>query len=81
MNSRRISNMARSVIADCAPEAASPMPARTECLELILCAFFDIADRDDIHQAAERLTWVQRWIENETERAAADPLFADLQPA
>ena len=80
MNSRRISNMARSVIADCAPEAASPMSARTEC-QLILCAFFDIADRDDIHQAAECLTWVQRWIENETERAAADPLFVDLQPA
>jgi hypothetical protein len=81
MSSRRISNMARFVIPDCAPEAASPLSTRTECLEQILCAFFDIADRDDIHQAAERLALVQRWIENETERAAADPLFADLQPA
>ena len=57
------------------------MSTQTEYIEQILCAFFDIADRDDIHQAAERLTLVQRWIENETERAAADPLFADLKPA
>lgn len=81
MNSRRTSNMARPVIGDCAPDTMSPMSTRAECLEQILCAFFDVADRDDIHQAAECLTLVQRWIENETERAAADPLFANLQPA
>jgi hypothetical protein len=52
---------------------------RTECLEQILRAFFDIADRDDIHQAAERLILVQRWIRNEAERTAADSIFAGLQ--
>ena len=51
---------------------------RTECLEQILQAFRDIADRDDIHQAAERLALVQQWIENEAARAAADPVFVDL---
>lgn len=79
MNSRRTSNMARPVIGDCALDTVSPMSTRAECLEQILRAFFDIADRDDIHQAAERLALVQQWIENETEHAAADPLFADLQ--
>jgi hypothetical protein len=43
-----------------------------------LCAFFDIADRDDIHQAAVRLGFVQKWIGVEASRAAADPVFADL---
>jgi hypothetical protein len=52
---------------------------RPECLEQILRAFRDIADRDDIHQAAERLTLVQDWIRTEAERAAADPIFVDLR--
>jgi hypothetical protein len=50
-----------------------------ECLEQILRAFRDIADRDDIHQAADRLALVQEWVRNEAERAAADPIFADLR--
>ncbi|MGA8756417.1 MAG: hypothetical protein WB611_08795 [Stellaceae bacterium] len=50
---------------------------RTECLEQILHAFRDIADRDDIHQAAERLAFAQQWIENEAARAAADPVFVE----
>jgi hypothetical protein len=50
---------------------------RQECLEQILRAFFDIADRDDIHQAAQRLDSVQQWIGQEAARAAADPIFAD----
>jgi hypothetical protein len=45
-----------------------------------LCAFFDIADRDDIHQAAVRLGFVQKWIGVEASHAAADPVFADLLP-
>jgi hypothetical protein len=52
---------------------------RSECLEQILCAFGDIADRDDIHQAAKRLEFVQQWIKHEAERAAADPIFVDLR--
>jgi len=59
--------------------ASQPISAtRRECLEQILYAFRDIADRDDIHQAAERLALVQHWIENEAARAAADPVFVDL---
>jgi phage tail protein X len=50
---------------------------RTECLEQILHAFRDIADRDDIHKAAERLAFVQQWIENEAARAATDPVFVE----
>lgn len=53
---------------------------RDDCLEQLLLAFRDIADRDDIHQAAERLAAVQQWIHDEAERAAADPIFADLLP-
>jgi hypothetical protein len=49
--------------------------ARNECLEQLLEAFADIADRDDIHQAAERLARVQEWIRREADRAAADPIF------
>jgi hypothetical protein len=55
--------------------------ARSECLEQLLEAFIDIADRDDIHQAAERLVRVQEWITREAEQAAADPIFAALRLA
>jgi hypothetical protein len=64
--------------------AAAPTAAafgRPQCLEQLLQAFFDIADRDDIHQAAARLLLVQQWIRDETARAAADPIFADPVPA
>jgi hypothetical protein len=54
---------------------------RDECLEQLLEAFADLADRDDIHQAAERLARVQEWIRREAERAAADPIFAALRLA
>jgi hypothetical protein len=54
-------------------------PGRADCLEQMLLAFRDIADRDDIHQAAARLAVVQEWIRLEAERAAADPVFAELQ--
>ena len=54
---------------------------RADCLEQLLEAFADIADRDDIHQAAERLALVQDWISREAERAAADPIFAALRLA
>jgi hypothetical protein len=54
---------------------------RIECLVQILAAFFDIADRDDIHQAAERLALVQEWIKRETVVAAADPIFSPLRLA
>ncbi|MGC2200963.1 MAG: hypothetical protein WA633_12580 [Stellaceae bacterium] len=56
-----------------------PLRTRIECLAQILRAFNDIADRDDIHQASDRLILVQQWIEHEAERAAADPVFADLR--
>ena len=65
-----------------ASEAASPAGlSRNECLEQLLEAFVDIADRDDIHQAAERLARVQDWIRAETATAAADPIFAALRLA
>ena len=57
----------------------TPLQTRIECLEQILRAFHDIADRDDIHQAADRLVLVREWILNEAERAAADPIFVDLR--
>jgi hypothetical protein len=50
---------------------------RAECLVQLLSAFRDIADFDDIHQAAERLDAVQTWIRREARDAAADPLFED----
>jgi hypothetical protein len=49
---------------------------RAECLEQLLLAFADIADRDDIHQAAARLEAVQAWIRQEAQYAAYDPLLA-----
>jgi hypothetical protein len=61
------------------PLLCLPNSTRLECLEQILHAFGDIADRDDIHQAAERLEFVQQWIKLEAERAAADPIFVALR--
>lgn len=58
-----------------------PIAEEAECLEQILEAFRDIADRDDIHQAAARLERVQAWIRRAAERAAADPIFAGLRLA
>lgn len=62
---------------------ASPRPIveEAECLEQILEAFRDIADRDDIHQAAARLERVQAWIRRAAELAAADPIFTGLRLA
>jgi hypothetical protein len=67
--------------ADCLAEDVSRTFARTriECLQQILGAFRDIADHDDIHQAAERLALVQDWIQREARSAAADPIFIDLR--
>ena len=59
--------------------APPPIVEETECLEEILEAFRDIADRDDIHQAAARLERVQAWIRRAAELAAADPIFAGLR--
>jgi hypothetical protein len=53
---------------------------RADCLQQLLLAFRDIADRDDIHQAAARLAVVQEWIRDEAERAALDSIFAKQQP-
>lgn len=60
------------------PEAIA---SEAECLEQILEAFRDIADRDDIHQAADRLARAQEWIRRAAELAAADPVFATLRLA
>jgi hypothetical protein len=57
----------------------SPLATRADCLEQILEAFRDIADRDDIHQAANRLALVQQWICKEAECAGADEIFYDLR--
>lgn len=66
------------------PDRGGSEPAiadRSDCLEQILEAFCDIADRDDIHQAAARLRVVQDWIKLEAARAAADPIFRDPELA
>lgn len=55
--------------------------SREDCLAHLLEAFADIAERDDIHQAAERLARVQDWIKTEAEAAADDPIFAALRLA
>lgn len=65
----------------CRAALPPPVSARDACLEDLLEAFADIAERDDIHQAAERLLRVQEWIRREAERAAADPIFAALRLA
>lgn len=51
--------------------------SRADCLIQLLNAFQDIADFDDIHQAAKRLDIVQAWIRDETRAAAADIIFDD----
>src|SRR5258708_27151970 len=56
---------------------SAPAAGRVECIDQLLDAIADI-DRDDIHQAAERLALVQDWVTRETERAAADPIFGAL---
>ncbi len=56
-----------------------PIAARIDCLDQLLRAFRDIADRDDIHQAAHRLALVQEWIRSEAAKAADDPIFFDLR--
>jgi hypothetical protein len=58
----------------------APFDARNGCIDELLDAIADL-DRDDIHQAAERLARVQAWIIRETERAAADPVFDALRLA
>jgi hypothetical protein len=62
-----------------APARTGEDPDRADWLEQMLLAVRDIADRDDIHQAAARLALVQEWIRREAERAASDPIFAALQ--
>lgn len=65
----------------CAGGASEPTAEREACLEQLLEALADIAERDDIHQAAARLARVQEWIRREAERAAADPIFDALRLA
>jgi hypothetical protein len=62
-----------------APARAGRDANKADWLEQMLLAVRDIADRDDIHQAAARLALVQEWIRREAERAAADPIFAELR--
>ncbi|MGH7094604.1 MAG: hypothetical protein ACREFB_13855 [Stellaceae bacterium] len=71
-------------IADAPAFPAGDLPpaviaTEAECLEQILEAFRDVADRDDIHQAADRLARVQEWIRRAAELAAADPIFAGIR--
>lgn len=81
MSCRRTSALPASVTddRDLAEATTVTAPDKEACLEQILRAFCDIADRDDIHQAAERLRLVQQWIDNEVARAAADPIFAGFR--
>ena len=61
--------------------ASAATVERDACLEQLLEAFADIAERDDIHQAAQRLSQVQAWINREAATAADDPIFAALRLA
>jgi hypothetical protein len=81
MSWRRTSALAAPVAddRDLAEETTLSGSDKEACLEQILRAFCDIADRDDIHQAAKRLRLVQQWIDNEVARAAADPIFASFR--
>jgi len=76
---------ARAIADAPACPVGDPPPAviatEDECLEQILEAFRDVADRDDIHQAAARLARVQEWIRRAAELAAADPIFASIRLA
>jgi hypothetical protein len=75
----RQTNRARMLVAvprcNAAMSAAATTGDRDDCIEDLIEAIADL-DRDDIHQAAERLARVQDWIIRETDRAAADPVFA-----
>lgn len=81
-NRRTMAPLRAAPVGNCVLDRVLPGPAasRAACLSQLLLAFCDIADRDDIHQAAQRLEFVQQWIRDEAERAASDPLFADLVP-
>lgn len=57
--------------------ASAGIGSRADCLEQLLLAFWDIADYDDIHQAAQRLDFVLQWIRDEAARAACDPIFVN----
>lgn len=50
---------------------------RMGCLDLLSLAFTDLAERDDIHQAAHRLQLVLGWIDGEVARAAGNAIFSD----
>src|SRR6185437_8538691 len=46
--------------------ANATITAREECIEQLLQAFVDVAEHDDMRQAAQRLASVQEWIKTET---------------
>jgi hypothetical protein len=58
-----------------------PITGRTECLEQLLEAFADIADRDDVGRAANRLSRVHEWIKREVEQSAEKIDASDSQRA
>jgi predicted lipid-binding transport protein (Tim44 family) len=76
-------NAAFAQLDEAAPFAPPPdfVATRAESLEQLLEAFRDIADRDDIHQAADRLILVLEWIGRDAASAAADPIFAPIRLA
>jgi len=68
--------------ARCPSRTASPsVRTACQCIEQLIAAIADIAERDDIHQAAARLAEVQDWISREAEQAASDPIFEVLSCA
>jgi hypothetical protein len=85
MGHAEVLRVRRSVDYGCRGHGGKASPGgrlgRVDCLEQLLQAFYDIADRDDIHQAALRLALVQEWIRGEADGAAADPIFAGLSLA
>lgn len=68
-------------LADHGPRAtSSAILSHDDCLQQLLQAIADI-DRDDIHQAAERLARVQEWIARETNSDADEPGLSNAQRA
>jgi hypothetical protein len=56
------------------PAAEDTMITNDEgCIEQLLEAFVDLADRDDIRRASERLLRVQEWIRRQAQETAEQP--------
>src|ERR1700683_2721059 len=58
---------------------SAAITSAADCLEQLLEAFSDIADRDDIRQGETRLALVQEWGGREAKKAAKTPTPSDAK--